>query len=72
MQSVIYVDSRMRTGGASDSGFQIDLRDTFHLESHGMRIDNLRLTNSFYSSVPGRFIYYKDGSGGIAAHSIPE
>ena len=72
MQSVLYVDSRMRTGGVSDSSFQIDLRESLHLESHGMRVDKLRLINSFLSTHLGRYIYYEDGSGGITYHATPE
>ena len=33
---------------------------------------NLRLTNSFYTTDLGKYIYCKDGSGGIQHYSIPE
>ena len=62
----------MRTGGLSDASFEIDLRESVHLEAHGLRIDNCRLTNSFYTTDLGKYIYYKNGSGGIQHYSIPE
>ena len=36
MQSVIYVDSRTRTAGGSDSSFEIELRESLHLDDHGV------------------------------------
>jgi len=71
MQSVLYVDSRMRTEGA-DSSFTIELRESLHLTEHGMRVDKLRITNSFLTTDLGRHVYYKDGSGGITSFALPE
>ena len=71
MQSVLYVDSRMRVEG-TDSSFAIELRESLHLTEHGVRVDKLRLTNSFLTTDEGRLLYYKDGSGGITSHAIPE
>ena len=71
MQSVLYVDSRMRTEG-TDSSFSIELRESLHLTEHGMRVDKLRLTNSFLTTDLGRHVYYKDGSGGITSFALPE
>ena len=71
MQSVLYVDSRTRSEG-TDSSFTIELRESLHLTEHGMRVDKLRLTNSFFTTDVGRHLYYKDGSGGITSHAIPE
>ena len=71
MQTILYVDSRARTGG-SDSSFEINLRETVHLEAHGMRIDNLRVTNCWQTTELGKHIYYKNGSAGIQYYSVPE
>ena len=68
--SVLYVDSRLRAGG-SEGDFTIELRETLQLQDHGVRIDKLRLTNSFLTTDSGRNIYYKDGAG-IQSFSIPE
>jgi hypothetical protein len=46
MQSVIHVDSRARVSG-TDSTFDIELRESLHLDDHGVRVDRLTLTNSF-------------------------
>ena len=72
MQTIVFVDSRMRTGGLSDASFEISSRESAHLEAHGVRIDNLRLTNSFYATDLGKFIFYNDLSGGIQYFSVPE
>ena len=72
MQTVLYVDSRTRVDGLSDSSFSIELRESLHLEGHGMRVDKLRITNSFLTTDLGRHVYYKDGSGGLAYFAIPE
>ena len=71
MQSVLFVDSRGRLEG-TDSAFSIELRESLHLTEHGMRVDKLRLTNSFLTTDLGKYLYYKDGSGGITSHAIPE
>ena len=71
MQSVLYVDSRMRTEG-TDSSFQIDLQESKHLDSHGMRLDKIRFVNTFFTTDLGAHLYYKDGSGGLQHFSVPE
>ena len=71
MQSVLYVDSRMRSEG-TDSSFQIDLQESKHLDSHGMRLDKIRFVNTFFTTDLGAHLYYKDGSGGLQHYSIPE
>jgi len=70
MQSVLFVDSRLRAGG-SEGDFTIELRETLQLQDHGVRVDKLRVTNSFLTTDLGRHIYYKDGAG-IQSFSIPE
>ena len=52
MQSVLYVDSRMRSEG-TDSSFQIDLQESKHLDSHGMRLDKIRFVNTFFTTDLG-------------------
>ena len=71
MQSILYVDSRMRASG-TEGDFTIELRETMQLQEHGVRVDKLRLTNSFLTTDLGRHIYYSDGAGGFQAFSIPE
>ena len=71
MQSVVYVDSRARSSGGNDSSFQIELRETLHLTDNGMRVDKLRLTNSFFTTDNGRYLYLKNG-GGIQYYALPE
>ena len=70
--SVIYVDSRMKTSGLSDSSFSIDLRESVQLSDSTMRVDNIRLTNSFLTTDLGKYIYYKDGNGGLQYYAVPE
>ena len=70
MQSVLFIDSRLRTSG-SEGDFTIELRETMQLQDHGVRVDKLRVTNSFLTTDLGRHIYFKDGVG-IQSFSIPE
>ncbi len=70
MQSVLYVDSRLRAGG-TDSDFTVQLRETLQLQDQGVRVDKLRVTNSFMTTDLGRHINFKDGVG-IQSFSIPE
>ena len=70
MQSTLYVDSRLRSGG-SEGDFTVELRESLQLEDHGVRVDKLRVRNSFYSMDLGHHIYYKDGAS-IQSFSIPE
>ena len=72
MQSVIYVDSRTRTAGGSDSSFEIELRESLHLDDHGVRVDSIRFTNSFLTTDLGRHVYYKDGAGGLDVFALPQ
>ena len=70
MQSTLYVDSRLRASG-TEGDFHTELRGTLQLQDHGVRVDKLRLTNSFLTTDLGRHMYYKDGLG-IQSFSIPE
>ena len=71
MQSVLYVDSRMRDEG-TDSSFQINLHESKHLDSHGMRLDKIRFVNTFFTTDLGAHLYYKDGSGGLQYFTVPQ
>ena len=71
MQSVLYVDSRMRSDG-TDSSFTTSLRESMHLDSHGMRLDKIRFVNTFFTTDVGKHLYYGDGSGGIQHYTVPE
>ena len=62
MQSVLYVDSRARTGGTTDSSFSVDLRSSLHLTDHGMRVDNIHFVNSFLTTDRGHYVFYKNGT----------
>ena len=70
MQSALYVDSRMRSGG-SEGDFTVELRESLQLGG-GVRVDKLRVTNSFLTTDLGNHIYYRDGAGGIQSFSIAE
>ena len=70
MQSVLYIDSRK--GQGTHSSFQIDLQESRHLDSHGMRLDKIRFVNTFFTTDLGAHLYYKDGSGGLQHFAVPE
>ena len=71
MQIVVYVDSRTRTSG-TDGSFEIELRESLHLDDHGVRVDSIRFTNSFLTTDLGRHVYYKDGAGGLDVFALPQ
>lgn len=60
MRSVLYVDSRMPSYG-NDSSFQVYLGESLHLESHGMRLDKIRFTNSFRTTDLAENAFYMLG-----------
>ena len=63
MQSILYVDSTMRASG-TEGDFSIELRETLQLNDHGVRVDKLRVTNSFLTTDLGRHIYFRDPGRG--------
>jgi hypothetical protein len=70
--TTIYVDSRLAASG-SDSDFTITLRETVHIQQGArLRVDKIRFIDSFFSTDLGRYVYYKNGSGGIVYHTLPE
>jgi hypothetical protein len=70
--TTIYVDSRLAASG-SDSDFTITLRETVHIPSGArLRLDKIRFIDSFMTTDLGRYVYYKDGAGGIAYYTLPE
>ena len=70
--TTIYVDSRLAASG-SDSDFTITLRETVHIPPGArLRVDTIRFIDSFFTTDLGRYVYYKDGSGGITYYTLPE
>ena len=72
MQSVLYVVSRARSGGLSDASFEIDLRESVNLDSHGMRTDNLRVTNCWRTTGHQLIYLLQEREWGIRYYSVPE
>ena len=71
--TAIYVDSRLRASG-TDSNFEILLRETVHLESARVRVDNIRFVDSFFTTDLGKYVYYKKPliPGSFTYYDIPE
>ena len=61
----------MRDEG-TDSSFRINLQESKHLDSHGMRLDKIRFVNTFFTTDLGAHLYYKDGSGGLQYFTVPQ
>ena len=72
MTTVIFVDSRSRTSGASDSNFEIELRETIHLNNARVRVDHLTFIDSFLTTDAGSNLYFSNGAGGLTTVAIPE
>ena len=70
MQAIINVDSRTRSHG-TDSVFSIGLRESLNLADHGVRVDHMQITNSFFTTDLGANLYYKNGAT-IQSYTIPE
>ncbi len=72
MTTSIYVDSRSAASG-SGSDFEITLRETVHIQPGArLRVDKIRFVDSFFTTDLGRYLYYKDGSGGLAYFGLAE
>ena len=71
MTTVVFVDSRMRTNGASDSDFEIELRESVHLNSARIRVDNLTFIDSFLTTDAGSNLYFSHDAGGLTVVAIP-
>ena len=69
---MIWVDSRMRTSGGTDSDFEVSLRESVHLSDTRVRVDNLTFVNSFLTTDAGRHLYFLAMEGGFTTGSIPE
>ena len=65
MTTVIFVDSRMRTSGASDSDFEIELKESIHLNHARLRVVHLTFADSFLTTDAGSHLYFSNGSGGL-------
>ena len=72
MTQVIWVDSRMRVSGSSDSDFEISLRESVHLSDTRVRVDKLSFTDSFLTTDAGRNLYFRALEGGFSSVSIAE
>ena len=69
---MIWVDSRMRISGGTDSDFEVFLRESVHLSDTRVRVDNLTFVNSFLTTDAGRHLYFLAMEGGFTTVSIPE
>ena len=69
--AVVWIDSRCRASGASDSDFEVSLRETIHMSNARLRIDKVSFTDSFLTTDAGSYLYFSNGSGGIVSHPIP-
>jgi hypothetical protein len=70
--AVVWVDSRRRASGPSDSDFEVGLRETIHMSNARLRVDKVTFTDSFLTTDAGSNLYFSSGSGGISHVSIPE
>ncbi len=70
--AVVWVDSRRRASGASDSDFEVELREIIHMSNARLRMDKISFTDSFLTTDAGSHLYFSDGAGGIVAHPIPD
>ena len=70
--AVVWIDSRCRASGASDSDFEVSLRETVHMSNARLRVDKISFTDSFLTTDAGSHLYFSNGAGGIASHPIPD
>ena len=70
--AVVWVDSRRRASRASDSDFEVGLRETIHMSNARLRIDNVTFTDSFLTTDEGGHLFFSEGSGGLLTYTIPE
>ena len=70
--AVVWVDSRCRASGESDSDFEVALRETIHMSNARLSINKITFTDSFLVTDAGSHLYFSDGAGGIVAHPIPD
>ena len=69
---MVWIDSRCRASGASDSDFEVSLRETIHMSNVRLRIDKVTFTDSFLTTDAGSYLYFSNGAGGIVSHPIPD
>jgi len=69
--AVVWIDSRCRASGASDSDFEVSLRETIHMSNARLRIDKVSFTDSFLTTDAGSYLYFSNGAGGIVSNPIP-
>ena len=68
--AVVWIDSRCRASGASDSDFEVSLRETVHMSN--ARLNKISFTDSFLTTDAGSHLYFSNGAGGIVSHPIPD
>ena len=51
--AAVWVDSRRRASGASDSDFEVGLRETIHMSNARLRVDKVTFTDSFLTTDAG-------------------
>ena len=64
MTQVIWVDSRMRVSGASDSDFEVSLRESVNLSDTRVRVDKLTCVDSFLTTDAGQNLHFPAPGGG--------
>ena len=69
--AVVWNDGRCRASGASDSDFEVSLRETVHMSNARLRIDKISFTDSFLTTDAGSYLHFSNGAGGIVSHPIP-
>ena len=70
--AVVWIDSRCRASGASDSDFEVSLRETVHMSNARLRVHKISFTDSFLTTDAGSYLYFSNGAGGIVSHPIPD
>ncbi len=70
--AVVWVDSRRRSSGASDSDFEVTLRETIPMSNARLRTDKITFTDCFLTTDAGSHLYFSDGAGGIVSHPVPD
>jgi len=69
---VIYVDSRFRASGTNAS-FTWQLRESLNMKSAQIRVDDIRITNTFFTVTPdNQFAYFSNVTNGLTLAPFPE
>ena len=71
MSTQIWVDSRARQTGGTDSNFEILLRESLHLKDARLRVFNINFSDSFLTTSAGTQLFFALGGTNLTAVSIP-